>query len=71
MTYTWYMHGTCTLLMAQTLCIYSPKKGERFLFPHELSLEQLPILQLNNDDKRKHHRTLENLYCTMNKCDLV
>ena len=35
------------------------KNGERFLFPHELSLEQLLILQLNNDDKSKHHRILK------------
>ena len=32
------------------------KREEHFLFTHELSLEQLLILQLNNNDKIKHHR---------------
>ena len=35
------------------------KKGERFLFPNELSLEQLLILKFNNGDKRKHYRILK------------
>ena len=47
------------------------KKGELFIFPHELSLEKLLILQLNNDDKRKHHIIFKNLHCTMNKFDVV
>ena len=32
------------------------KKGERFIVPHKIYLEQLLILQFNNDDKRKHRR---------------
>ena len=47
------------------------KMGERFLFPHEISLEQILILHLNKNDKRKHHRILKNLHFTMNKFDTV
>ena len=47
------------------------KKGERFLFPYDISLEQILILQLNNYGKRKHHRILKNLHCTMKKFDVV
>ena len=50
---------------------YLSKKGERFLFPQDLSLEQLPILQLNENDKRKHNRILKKLHCTMKKFDEV
>ena len=47
------------------------KNGERFLFPHELSLEQLLIIQFNNGDKRKHHRILKNRHCTRRKFDVL
>ena len=50
---------------------YFSKKGERRLFPHKLSSEQLLILQLNNDNKRKHHRILINLHFEMNTFDVV
>ena len=47
------------------------KKGERFLFPRDISLEQILILQLNNNYKRKPHGILKNLYFTMNKFYVV
>ena len=50
---------------------YFSKKEELFLFPHELILEQLLILHLNNYDKRKHHRILKIFHCTMKKFDAV
>ena len=61
MVYAWSMYP----LDGTNVVISFFKNGERFLFPYELSLEQLLILQLNNDDKRKHHRILKNLHCTM------
>ena len=56
--------------VTNVVCSFS-KKGERFLVPHKLYLKQLLILQLNNDDKRKHHRILKHLHCTMIKFDVV
>ena len=46
MVYEWNMYP----LDGTNVVCYFSKKGERFLFPQELSLEQLLILQLNNYD---------------------
>ena len=67
MVFAWNMYP----LDGKNIVRYLSKKGERFLFPHRLSLEQLPILQLNKDDKRNHHRIFKNLHCTMKKFDVV
>ena len=67
MVYAWNMYPFDGIYVVHSLS----KKGERFLFPHKLYLEKPLILKLNNDDKRKHHRILKNLHCTMNKFDVV
>ena len=67
MLYSWNMYP----LDGTNIVRSFSKKGERFLFPHELSLEELMILQLNKDDKKKPHRILKTLHCTMKKLDVV
>ena len=67
MVYAWDMYP----LGGTNVVHYFFKKGERFLFPHKLSLEQILVLQLNNDDKRNHNRILKNLHFTMKKFDVL
>ena len=56
MVYAWNMYPIDGTNVVHSLS----KEGECFLFPNELYLEQILILQLNNDDKRKYHRILKN-----------
>ena len=67
MIYAWKMYHIDGTNFVHSLS----KKGEMFLFPHDLSLEQILILYLNNYDKRKHQGILKTLHCTMNKFDVV
>ena len=67
MLYAWTMYSIDNTNVVRSFS----KKIEHFLFTHELSLEQILILKLNNYDKRKHHRILENLHCIMMKFYVV
>ena len=67
MVYTWNMYP---LDGTNDVC-YISKKLERFIFPQDIYLEQLQILQLNDNDKRKHHSILNNFHCNMRKFDVV
>ena len=67
MVYAWNMYPLDGTIV---VCSFS-KKMERFLFPNKVSLKQILILKLNNDDKRKHHRILKKLHRNMNKFDVV
>ena len=67
MLYAWNMYP----LDGTNIVRSFSKKGERFLFPHELYLEQLMILQLNHGYKSKDHRIVKNIHCTMKKFDVI
>ena len=67
MVHTWNMYPIDGINVVRSFS----KKVESFLFPHDIYLEQLLVLQLNNDDKRKHSMILKNLHCTMRKFDVV
>ena len=67
MVYAWNMYP----LDGKNVVGSFSKKGERFLFSNELSLEQPLLLWFNKYDKGKHHRILKNLQCTMKKFDVV
>ena len=67
MVYAWNIYP---LDVTNFVCYFS-KNRELFLFPYNLSLEQLLILQLNKNDKRKHHGIMKNLYFTIKKFDAV
>ena len=67
MIYAWKMYHIDGTNFVHSLS----KKGEMFLFPHELSLEQILIPKFKNDDKRKHHKILKNLHYTTKKFYVV